>query len=69
MSNSDRARRFWTEQEKYHDLVEQYEQNITIEHPKHLSGRSKSGVNWCNCSFCATRVEYPEYRGPRVTSL
>jgi hypothetical protein len=69
MSNPDRARRFWNEQEKYHDLAKKYEENIVMEHPKHLSGRSKNGASWCNCAFCATRVEYPKYEGPRVASL
>lgn len=61
---------FWTDGDDEHQqIAKTFYQNIEYDHPKHLSGRSKRGISWCNCSWCATRIKYPTYTGPRVTSL
>ena len=54
----DYASRFWSENEKYHDLAEEYERNIKITHP---SGASC----FCgdNCPWAATKVTYYKYNG------
>lgn len=66
---TDAAQKFWTDTptgRKYEELAIQYERHIDYEHPKRLSGRSKRGLSWCNCSWCATRVEYPTHNGPSL---
>jgi len=61
---------FWTTaDERHQEIVRKFYEHVEYEHPKHLSGRSPNGISWCNCSFCATRVKYPTYNGPRVTNL
>jgi len=65
-----RASEFWNEaSEERKELVEKFEKNIEFDHPKHLSGRSRRGISWCNCSWCATRVKYYSYEGPSVQNI
>lgn len=58
---------FWLDgSDELQELAKQFEQGIEITHPKHLSGRSERGINFCNCSWCAQRVKYYEYNGPKI---
>jgi hypothetical protein len=59
---------FWREQEKYHDLAEQFEQNIERTHPYYVDSR---GMCVCldltsYCTWATTSVDYYEYRGERI---
>ncbi len=54
----DYASRFWSENEKYHELAEEYERNIEITHPS-----SASCFCGDNCPWAATNVKYYEYNG------
>lgn len=63
MSTAEAA--FWRNGGKYHDLAEEYERNIEIVHPGHvtsdrLSPYSKHGL------WNITAVKYYEYRGRKV---
>jgi hypothetical protein len=67
MSTSNAGSQFWTEQEKYHELVKQFEQNIEVTHPKRAKGECSRICG--RCTWAATTVNYPTYNGPRVTNL
>ena len=61
---------FWSEaDDKHQQIAKTFYEHIEYHHPTHLSGRSKRGISSCNCSWCATRVKYPNYTGPRITNL
>lgn len=64
------AREFWRNGSDEHQrLVQAYDENIELTHPSAVTGRSV-GCGFCyHCGWCATKVIYPEYRGPRIDRL
>lgn len=67
MVTTDAAHEFWTGNDltaNHRDLAKEYERNIDIKHP-----RGASCFCGPSCPWAATKVEYPSYTGPRVTSL
>lgn len=63
---SAHERRFWSETERYHDLVREYDRNVEVTHPDYVTSDGVT-CKWCRwCSWCATAVIYWEYRGPSL---
>lgn len=63
---------FWTTaSERHKRIAEAYYRNIETSHPDSVtSKRMCPCLEYCSwCGWAATSVEYPEYRGPRVTNL
>ena len=66
---TEHARRFWSGDSEYQDLAQAFEKNIVMTHPNVVTGRSV-GCGFCyHCGWCASKVVYPEYRGPDIESL
>lgn len=66
------AERFWTDApERHRELAREYYRHIETAHPDVVtSNRLCPCLEYVNhCGWAATSVEYPEYRGPRVTTL
>lgn len=67
MSTSDHE--FWMNTEKYHDLAKMYERNVEVIHPDSVTSRRMCPcleyTHWCPFPL-EGKVEYYEYRGPRI---
>jgi hypothetical protein len=62
--DSSRAATFWRETDRYHDLAQQFEENIERHGAR---GYYECELAWGgHCPYCATNVTYYEYRGPNV---
>jgi len=58
---------FWTDADaEKQELARTFYEGIEYDHPKHLSGRSPREYGWCGCSWCATAIKYPTYKGPSL---
>jgi hypothetical protein len=68
MSSHTAASEFWQETERYHELAETFETNIERTHPDIVTSDNQlcfpAFVSWCD--WCASSVDYYEYRGPSV---
>lgn len=65
---TEHVSRFWSETERYHELVEEYERNIETTHPDYItSDRLCSFARWCK--WHRTAVTYRDYRGPRTLNI
>lgn len=64
------AREFWSNASDEHQrLAQAYDEHVELTHPSTVTGRSV-GCGFCyHCGWCATKVIYPEYRGPSIDSL
>lgn len=68
MSASDAAHDFWTEENDYHDLARQFEQNVERTHPDIVtSKRMCPCIKYCGyCGWASTSVTYYQHRGEGV---
>lgn len=63
----DYVSRFWQETERYHDLVQTFDENIELTHPDIVTSDGQLVSNWEQwCDWCASSVIYYEYRGPSI---
>jgi hypothetical protein len=60
---------FWANGSDYEDIARIFEQNIERTHPAYVtSDRMTANLEYW-CSWCATTVDYYEYRGPDVKHI
>lgn len=59
------AATFWLEMERYHDLAQQFEENIVLAHPPYATGGEACRWSY-RCLWNATNIERYEYRGPSI---
>lgn len=72
MVTTDAEHKFWayrTGSSKYEELAKMVERNIERTHPREGYPCDALPIEYGHCSYCATAVDYYEYRGPRPTSV
>jgi len=65
----EHERQFWQETERYHDLAREFERNIEVTHPPFVTSDGVGHRLIHHDVWCATKVTYYEYRGPKLSSV
>lgn len=65
-------RNFWEDADEHHKKIARtFYENIERKSPPEVTSEGMCGcLKYVNeCSWAATKVEYPEYTGPRVANI
>lgn len=63
-------RQFWLDgDDEYQRLAKAYEEHIDLTHPEYVTRRIPWGCGYMHDAWYASKVIYPEYRGPQIKHL